>query len=122
MQKLLKEKGLDGALFIFPIDVYYYAGTRQNSTLWMPAEGEPMLLVRKSYARAKEESPLADVRPFPSSKDFPALFGDHLEKDRFYLRRGAGAAVEFLQQAPSRAGIYRHLGPPPRTALRQVRF
>ena len=83
MQKLLKEKGLDGALFIFPIDVYYYAGTRQNSTLWIPAEGEPMLLVRKSYSRAKEESPLADIRPFPSSKDFPALFGDHLKKIGF---------------------------------------
>ena len=83
MQKLLKEKGLDGSLFIFPIDVYYYAGTRQNSTLWMPAEGEPMLLVRKSYLRAKEESPLADIRPFPSSKDFPALLGDHLKKIGF---------------------------------------
>jgi Xaa-Pro aminopeptidase len=83
MQKLLKEKGLDGALLIFPIDVYYYAGTRQNSTLWIPAEGEPMLLVRKSYSRAKEESPLADIRPFPSSKDFPALFGDHLKKIGF---------------------------------------
>ena len=75
MQQRLRENGLDGALFILPIDVYYYAGTRQNSTLWLPAEGEPMLLVRKSYARAKEESPLADVRPFPASKDFPALLG-----------------------------------------------
>lgn len=83
MQKLLTEKGLDGALFIFPIDVYYYAGTRQNSTLWIPAEGEPMLLARKSYSRAKEESPIADIRPFPSSKDFPALFGDHIKKIGF---------------------------------------
>ncbi len=83
MQKLLKEKGLDGALIIFPIDVYYYTGTRQNSTLWIPAEGDPILLVRKSYSRAKEESPIADIRPFPSSKDFPALFGDHLKKIGF---------------------------------------
>ncbi len=83
MQTNLKAMGLDGALFIFPIDVYYYAGTRQNSTLWIPAEGEPLLLVRKSYTRAKEESPLADVRPFPSSKDFPALFGGHLKKIGF---------------------------------------
>jgi Xaa-Pro aminopeptidase len=78
IQKRLKEQGLDGSLFIFPIDVYYYAGTRQNSTLWIPAEGAPMLLVRKSYLRAKEDSPLADIRPFPSSQDFPALFADHV--------------------------------------------
>lgn len=83
LQKLLSEKGLDGALFIFPIDVYYYSGTRQNSALWIPAEGEPMLLVRKSYSRAKEESPLADIRPFPSSKEFPALFDEHLKKIGF---------------------------------------
>jgi Xaa-Pro dipeptidase len=72
MQALLKEKGLDGALFIFPIDVYYFSGTRQNSTLWLPAAGEPTLMVRKSLARAKGESPLADIRPFPSSKEFAA--------------------------------------------------
>jgi len=83
MQSSLKEKGLDGALFIVPIDVYYFTGTRQNATLWIPVEGEPVLLVRKSYSRAKEESPLADIRPFPSSKEFPALFGEHIERIGF---------------------------------------
>jgi Xaa-Pro aminopeptidase len=73
MQAQLKDKGLDGALFIFPIDVYYFSGTRQNSTLWLPAAGEPILMVRKSLARAKGESPLADIRPFPSSKEFAAV-------------------------------------------------
>lgn len=83
MQSLLREKDLDGALFIFPIDVYYFSGTRQNSTLWMPAEGEPMLLVRKSLARAREEVALADVRPFPSSKEFPGLFAEKITKIGF---------------------------------------
>lgn len=76
LQAGLKEKGLSGALFIFPIDVYYFTGTRQNSTLWIPVEGAPMLLVRKSLSRARGESPLADIRPFPSSKEFPSLFGE----------------------------------------------
>ena len=83
MQAMLKDKGLDGALFIFPIDVYYFSGTRQNSTLWIPAEGEPLLLVRKSLARAREESALADIRPFPSSKDFPSLFDERVQKIGF---------------------------------------
>ncbi len=82
MQAMLKDKGLDGALFIFPIDVYYFSGTRQNSTLWIPAEG-PALLVRKSLARAREESALADIRPFPSSKDFPSLFDERVQKIGF---------------------------------------
>jgi len=80
---LLEEKGLDGALFIFPIDVFYFTGTRQNSTLWIPTNDDPMLLVRKSLSRAKEESAVTDVRPFPSSKDFPELFGDQVRKIGF---------------------------------------
>src|SRR5450631_835414 len=83
MQTLLRDKGLDGALFIFPIDVYYFSGTRQNSTLWIPAEGEPLLLVRKSLSRAKAECVISDIRPFPSSKDFPALFDDQIRKVGF---------------------------------------
>ena len=76
MQAQLQAKSLDGALFIFPIDVFYFSGTRQNSTLWIPAVGEPLLMVRKSLARARAESVLSDIRQFPSSKEFPALFGD----------------------------------------------
>jgi len=80
MQALIREQGLDGAFFIFSIDVYYFCGTNQNASLWMPAEGEPILLVRKSLARAREESVMADVRPFPSGKDFQGLFSKALKK------------------------------------------
>jgi Xaa-Pro aminopeptidase len=83
MQAHLTTTGLDGALFIYPIDVYYFTGTRQNATLWIPADGEPLLLVRKSYSRAKAESPIADIRPFPSSKEFPALFAENIKKIGF---------------------------------------
>lgn len=79
-QEVLQQKGLDGALLIFPIDIYYFSGTRQNSTLWIPAAGEPLLLVRKSFSRAKLESPLVDIRPFPSSKEFGGLFSEELKK------------------------------------------
>lgn len=74
LQQELRTKEIDGALFIYPIDIYYFTGTRQNAVLWVPAEGNPLLLVRKSLARAQEESLVADTRPFPSSKEFPALF------------------------------------------------
>ncbi len=83
MQKLLQEKGIDGALFIFPIDVYYFSGTRQNATLWLPASGEPTLMVRKSLSRAREESPLGDIRPFPSSKEFAAVLPAEAQKIGF---------------------------------------
>ena len=75
-QVMLQSKSVQAALFILPIDVYYFAGTRQNAILWIPAEGEPLLLVRKSLSRAREESPIADIRPFPSSKEFASLFSE----------------------------------------------
>lgn len=74
LQEKLQLLELDGALFIYPIDIYYYTATRQNSTLWVPAQGEPLLLVRKSFARAQQEACIADLRPFPRSKEFVPLF------------------------------------------------
>ncbi|WP_298273181.1 Xaa-Pro peptidase family protein [Geobacter sp.] len=80
LQNELRTKGIDGALLLVPIDIYYFAGTRQNSVLWIPAEGNPLLLVRKSLVRALKESLIEDTRPFPSSKEFPALFGEEVKK------------------------------------------
>lgn len=80
LQAELMKQGIDGALILYPIDVYYYAGTRQNSALWIPSEGEPLLLVRKSFTRAREESTVADIRPFPSSKEFSDLFPEPIRK------------------------------------------
>jgi Xaa-Pro dipeptidase len=80
LQEQLQTKGIDAAVFIYPIDVYYFAGTRQNSLLYIPAQGEPMLLVRKSLARARLEAAVEDIRAFPSSKEFPGLFNEGIRK------------------------------------------
>ncbi|MCX6180087.1 MAG: Xaa-Pro peptidase family protein [Chlorobiales bacterium] len=74
LQAMLLSKDIQAALFIMPIDVYYFAGTRQNAILWIPAVGQPMLLVRKSLSRARDESPIAEIRSFPSSKEFASVF------------------------------------------------
>ena len=76
LQGVLGEKGVHAALFIFPIDIYYYTGTRQNAALWVPCDSDPVLFVRKSLSRAREESPIEDIRPFPSSKEFASNFSD----------------------------------------------
>ena len=80
LQQELRAKRVDGALFIYPIDIYYFSGTRQNSTLWIPAAGNPRLFVRKSLARALTESVIEETRAFPSSKEFPTLFGDGVKR------------------------------------------
>ncbi len=74
-QQALAERGFAGALLLNAVDVFYLSGTRQNGALWVPAAGAPVLLVRKSLARAKKESAVADVRPFPPSKDLARALG-----------------------------------------------
>ncbi len=80
LQQELRAKGIDGALIIHAIDVYYFSGTRQTATLWVPADGNPLLMVRKSLTRAVKESMIEKTVPFPSSKEFPALFSDTVKK------------------------------------------
>jgi Xaa-Pro dipeptidase len=72
----LEEDKIDGALLLQAVDVYYFSGSRQNAALWVPRTGSPVLFVKKSYSRAREESAVQDVRPFPASRDLPAFFGD----------------------------------------------
>ncbi len=74
LQQTLGEDEIDGALFMYPIDVCYFAGTRQNALLWVPASGEPTLFVRKSLIRAMEESTLSDVRPYPATRELEDFF------------------------------------------------
>jgi Xaa-Pro aminopeptidase len=76
LQEMLTNKDVHAALLVLPIDIYYFTGTRQNAILWIPANGQPLLLVRKSLSRAKEESPIAAIRPFPSSKEFASVFSE----------------------------------------------
>ena len=80
LQQALQAKGIDAALIIYPIDIYYFSGTRQNSLLVVPAAGEPMLLVRKSLTRARLEAVIADLRPFPSSKEFAGVIGEGVKR------------------------------------------
>ncbi|MBN1959216.1 MAG: aminopeptidase P family protein [Desulfuromonadales bacterium] len=70
LQNRLTTLQLDGALYFYPIDVFYFCATRQTATLWVPSSGAPVLFVRKSYARAVEEACIDDIRRFPRSSEF----------------------------------------------------
>jgi Xaa-Pro aminopeptidase len=72
LQERLVNAGMHAALLLMPADIYYFTGTRQNSALWLPEAGNPVLFVRKSLSRAKEECFSAEVRSFPSSREFEA--------------------------------------------------
>ena len=57
-------------------NVYYLTGTLAAGMLWLPQEGEPVLLVRKGLERARLESPLRRIVRFKSFKELPAIAAD----------------------------------------------
>jgi Xaa-Pro aminopeptidase len=75
LQERLRAEAIDGAMLVYPVDVYYFSGTRQNAVLWIPACGSPVLLVRKSLTRACKESLIDDIRPFPPGEELPGIIG-----------------------------------------------
>lgn len=64
-QRAMQEEGLDAALIVQSADLYYYSGTVQQSHLYVPAAGEPLLMTRKSLGRARQESGLNPARIVP---------------------------------------------------------
>jgi len=73
----LNKNKIDGALIIQNTDLFYFAGTIQQAHLFIPADGEPLLMVRKSYERALEESNIKRMVPFSSPKQISGLLLDH---------------------------------------------
>lgn len=72
-QKKLNEKGLDGAIILLNSDLFYFTGTVQNSFLYMPASGDPVLMVKRSLRRGLDESPVKNIVPIKSPKEIPQI-------------------------------------------------
>lgn len=72
LQAVLAQRGIDAALILQKTDLFYYSGTIQQGVLVVPAAGGPLLLVSRSLARARAESPLEAVLPLASPRELPA--------------------------------------------------
>src|SRR5271168_478964 len=66
----------DALLVVQNVDQFYLTGTLQNAVLWFPREGEPILAVRKSFERAKEESALKHIVPLKSYSELPGIISN----------------------------------------------
>ena len=75
LARALRVAALPGALIQHPVDLYYFAGGRQDGSLFVPAEGiegdGPVFFVRRSLERARFEAG-GDNAPF-QLESFPRL-------------------------------------------------
>lgn len=72
LQKLMVSGEVGGALIVQRADLFYFTGTAQNAHLFIPARGEPKLLVKKNLYRARTESKLPRITEF---QDWSQLAG-----------------------------------------------
>jgi Xaa-Pro dipeptidase len=68
--------GLDAAVVVESTDLAYLTGTNQQAHLVVPAQGEPVLLVRRTLERAQAESPLGRIEPLASLRELPGALAD----------------------------------------------
>jgi len=92
LQTILGENGTDAALILQPIDLFYFSGTLQRANLYIPVQGEPLLMVNKSTERARAESSIERIRHLDSPKKIPAI----LKTNGYPLPRSLGLELDVL--------------------------
>jgi len=80
IQTKLQENGMDGLFIVQRVDLFYFSGTAQNGFLYMPAEGEPLLCIKKYMPRAQRESSLDNIVEIESISEVPGLISDFFGK------------------------------------------
>jgi Xaa-Pro dipeptidase len=67
--------GWEIAIISSNVNLYYFTGTVQDGILLVPRGGEAVLWVRRSYARATDESSFPQIRPMQSYRTAAAAMG-----------------------------------------------
>ena len=78
LKSSMKKKGIEAFLVVQKMDFYYLSGSTQNGILFVPRDGEPLLMVRREVERARLESPLEEIVEIKSLRDLPSLIYNHV--------------------------------------------
>ncbi len=75
IKRLQSQMGeMDGALLFQAVDMCYFSGTAQDGLVYIPKDGEPVVMMKRSLERAQEESPL-EVRPLRNMRTLKSDLG-----------------------------------------------
>lgn len=73
----MKENGIDAFLVLQKMDCYYFSGTTQDAMIFIPLDGEPLLIVKREPERARIESGISQVVPMRYRKELPLIIKNH---------------------------------------------
>jgi Xaa-Pro dipeptidase len=72
LKKRMAESGIDFTVILQHVDLFYFTGTMQKGSLFVPVEGDPLLFIERTLERALFETPL-QVTPIRKDKDVKDL-------------------------------------------------
>jgi Xaa-Pro aminopeptidase len=75
-----QDNEIDGLFIVQRVDLFYFSGTAQTGFLYIPAEGQPVLFIKRYLPRAREESSIKNVIEIKSIKEVPGLIVDFCGK------------------------------------------
>jgi Xaa-Pro aminopeptidase len=81
LQFRLRQEDLDGALLTEKMDLYYFAGSMQQGFLFVPADEEPLFMVKRNLNRAKQESTWEKVLPLQNFKQLAEYIKNYACRD-----------------------------------------
>lgn len=68
---------LSAVLIMQQADKFYFSGTVQDGVIFIPVDGKPIFMVRKSLKRALEESELEKIVSFKSYSQMPGILKEY---------------------------------------------
>ena len=74
LRNAMEERGLQVAIIQFFVDIYYFSGVNQLSTLIVPLDRDPVLFVQVGLDIAKEDSWIGDIRELKGMTTLGAYF------------------------------------------------
>ncbi len=91
LKEHLEKNDIDFALIIQKVDQFYYSGTVQDGVLLVPRIRPPVLFIKRSLIRAKEESVLDYIMGYKSYRDIYEYVSDSNIK-----RRKIGLEIDII--------------------------
>ena len=77
LRQLMRKNETEALLVVDKVNIFYLSGTAQDSLLFVPLEGEPILVVRRELERARVESPLNILAGMSSTRELLVAILDY---------------------------------------------
>jgi Xaa-Pro aminopeptidase len=73
LQDHLKQNNIEAALILQRVDLFYFSGTFQQGSLYIPDEGDPILMVNRNTDRARVESYIGTIEHLATPRHIPDI-------------------------------------------------